>query len=253
MSKIIEFARQQVGEPYVFAASGPDRWDCSGLTKRAVAQVGLVWYHGASKQYHRGYTSGTPDNWYGYWDAYGLIDTLPTDRVVFLYNEDKKRPGVMAHTGLYDPDTGNVIQAGGQYRGVSEHPINRSRWSHWGTLKKPYDEMGGDNMAEIITGNTTPPDVLENGIKDFGDSGKVHDLQAALNRAGADPALKVDGIFGDKTELAVAAFQSRNGLAVDGKAGKATLDALKAAAPPVPTIEERITALEKRVTALEAK
>lgn len=236
MSKIIDFARLQVGKPYVFAASGPDKWDCSGLTKRAAAQVGLVWYHGASKQYHRGYTAGTPDTWYGYWDAYGTIDTIPPDRVCFLFNEDKKKPGVMAHTGLYDPVTGNVIQAGGQYRGVSEHPINRKRWTYWATLRKPYDEMGGDKMAEMITGTSVVDDelypVLQNGRKDFGSVGPVHDLQKLLNIAGADPALKVDGIFGNKTELAVTAFQKRNGLTVDGIAGKSTWQALAAHEPP---------------------
>ena len=45
MSKIIDFARQQVGEPYVFGASGMDKWDCSGLTKRAASQIGLDLYY----------------------------------------------------------------------------------------------------------------------------------------------------------------------------------------------------------------
>ena len=38
MSKIIDFARLQVGKPYVFGKSGPDSFDCSGLTKRAAAR-----------------------------------------------------------------------------------------------------------------------------------------------------------------------------------------------------------------------
>jgi hypothetical protein len=32
MSKIINFARRQVGLPYVFGASGPKGFDCFGLT-----------------------------------------------------------------------------------------------------------------------------------------------------------------------------------------------------------------------------
>jgi cell wall-associated NlpC family hydrolase len=31
MSKIINFARLQVGKPYVFGTSGPDSFDCSAL------------------------------------------------------------------------------------------------------------------------------------------------------------------------------------------------------------------------------
>ena len=45
MSKIINFARLQVGKPYVFGRSGMDAYDCSGLTKRAVAQIGLDFFH----------------------------------------------------------------------------------------------------------------------------------------------------------------------------------------------------------------
>lgn len=37
---------------------------------------------------------------------------------------------------------------------------------------------------------------------------------------------EVDGVFGSRTEAAVEYFQSRNGLAVDGKVGPATLEAL---------------------------
>lgn len=32
MSKIINFARHQVGNPYVFGRSGPDSFDCSGTS-----------------------------------------------------------------------------------------------------------------------------------------------------------------------------------------------------------------------------
>lgn len=48
----------------------------------------------------------------------------------------------------------------------------------------------------------------------------VKTLQTALNNKGY--ALNVDGIFGPKTELAVRAFQAKNGLAVDGIVGPKT-------------------------------
>jgi hypothetical protein len=34
------FAREQLGDPYVWAATGPDAWDCSGLTMAAWAAAG---------------------------------------------------------------------------------------------------------------------------------------------------------------------------------------------------------------------
>ena len=38
---VIQFALAQQGKPYLFAASGPDAYDCSGLTTRAYAQIGI--------------------------------------------------------------------------------------------------------------------------------------------------------------------------------------------------------------------
>lgn len=52
----------------------------------------------------------------------------------------------------------------------------------------------------------------------------VRDLQAALNRSGAE--LYVDGDFGPVTEAAVIEFQRRAGLVVDGIAGSKTQQAL---------------------------
>jgi peptidoglycan DL-endopeptidase CwlO len=38
---VVAYALEQVGKPYVFAADGPDGYDCSGLVKAAYAQVGM--------------------------------------------------------------------------------------------------------------------------------------------------------------------------------------------------------------------
>ena len=71
----------------------------------------------------------------GYWSASGTIDTLP-NKIAFLFNQDKSRTDklVMAHTGIYD-GTGNVIQAGGQYPGVSDKPLNRKKMVALGDLE----------------------------------------------------------------------------------------------------------------------
>jgi cell wall-associated NlpC family hydrolase len=49
----IEFARQQLGEPYVWAAAGPDSWDCSGLTMMAWRQGGIALPHYSAAQYQQ--------------------------------------------------------------------------------------------------------------------------------------------------------------------------------------------------------
>jgi cell wall-associated NlpC family hydrolase len=37
----LAFGRAQLGEPYVFGATGPNRWDCSGLTQAAWRAAGI--------------------------------------------------------------------------------------------------------------------------------------------------------------------------------------------------------------------
>ena len=52
VSGAIAFAQAQVGDPYVFNGSGPDAWDCSGLTKASYASVGVyIGTHSATNQF----------------------------------------------------------------------------------------------------------------------------------------------------------------------------------------------------------
>ena len=46
----VRFALQQLGKPYVFAAAGPDAYDCSGLTLAAWATAGIALPHLAAAQ-----------------------------------------------------------------------------------------------------------------------------------------------------------------------------------------------------------
>jgi cell wall-associated NlpC family hydrolase len=47
----VEFALAQIGDPYVWAAAGPDSWDCSGLTMAAWAAAGRALPHYSAAQY----------------------------------------------------------------------------------------------------------------------------------------------------------------------------------------------------------
>lgn len=51
---VLEFALAQQGKPYLFAAAGPDAYDCSGLTKRAYAQIGVNLVHQSATQATQG-------------------------------------------------------------------------------------------------------------------------------------------------------------------------------------------------------
>lgn len=47
---VVVFARAQIGKPYVFGASGPNSYDCSGLTKAAYGTIGIKLAHSAGAQ-----------------------------------------------------------------------------------------------------------------------------------------------------------------------------------------------------------
>ena len=48
----INYAYAQLGDPYAYGGSGPDSWDCSGLTKAAYAAAGVyIGAHGSTSQY----------------------------------------------------------------------------------------------------------------------------------------------------------------------------------------------------------
>ena len=50
----IAFAREQIGEPYVWGAAGPNSWDCSGLTSAAWARGGKSLPHYSRAQFTMG-------------------------------------------------------------------------------------------------------------------------------------------------------------------------------------------------------
>jgi peptidoglycan DL-endopeptidase CwlO len=87
--KALAFARDQLGEPYVYGADGPDSWDCSGLTLKAWAAAGVSLPHSSSMQY-----DSSP--------KVARSDLRPGD-LVFYYDD-------LSHVGIYAGD-GKVIDA----------------------------------------------------------------------------------------------------------------------------------------------
>ena len=48
----VDWAMQQLGKPYEYGGSGPDSFDCSGLTMRAWGAAGVSLSHGADIQWY---------------------------------------------------------------------------------------------------------------------------------------------------------------------------------------------------------
>ncbi|MDA8046187.1 MAG: NlpC/P60 family protein [Actinomycetota bacterium] len=102
----VEFALAQLGKPYVWGASGPTAFDCSGLTMEAWAAAGVRLEHYTVDQL----SEGTP---------IPAGETAAGD-LVFVPGSDPPGPGLPGHVGIYlgyglvlsavDPEEGVVVQ-----------------------------------------------------------------------------------------------------------------------------------------------
>jgi cell wall-associated NlpC family hydrolase len=101
-SAAIKFACAQIGDPYLWAADGPSRWDCSGLTMRAFAAGGVSIPHSSKMQASYG-TSVSVSNL----QAGDLIFFHSPISHVAIYLGG----GLMVHA----PHTGSVVQVASLY------------------------------------------------------------------------------------------------------------------------------------------
>ena len=86
---VMKYAYAQIGDPYVFGASGPNSFDCSGLTMAAWSQVGVSMPHSAKQQYAK-------------FPKVSKANLQPGD-IVFFYSP-------ISHNGLY-AGNGMVVHA----------------------------------------------------------------------------------------------------------------------------------------------
>ena len=103
----VAFAQAQVGKAYVYGASGPSAYDCSGLTMAAWAQAGVSLPHSASGQM----SSGTPVS----------QSQLHPGDLVFYYSP-------VHHVGMYIGN-GQIVHAANPSTGVSIAPVNSMPYS----------------------------------------------------------------------------------------------------------------------------
>lgn len=101
----IDFALAQQGKPYRYATSGPDSYDCSGLTAAAYAAAGVQLPHQSSAQY-------------GYGTHVSLSEMQPGD-LVFFYSP-------ISHVAIYlgngmivhAPTSGDVVKVSPMFGGA---------------------------------------------------------------------------------------------------------------------------------------
>ncbi|HZD69808.1 MAG TPA: NlpC/P60 family protein [Actinomycetes bacterium] len=107
----IAFARAQIGDPYQWGATGPDSWDCSGLTMKAYESAGISIPRTAAQQWTVGQ------------HIHDMGDLQPGDLVFYAY--DLSDASTIHHVGLYIGD-GMMIEAPRTGEFVRTASINRS-------------------------------------------------------------------------------------------------------------------------------
>ncbi|WP_238334648.1 C40 family peptidase [Kribbella amoyensis] len=95
VSAVLDFALSQLGDPYVWAAAGPDSWDCSGLTMKAWAKAGVRLPHYSVAQYEQ--------------VRHISEDELRPGDLIF-WAETAGDPGTIFHVALYLGD-GRMVHA----------------------------------------------------------------------------------------------------------------------------------------------
>jgi hypothetical protein len=117
---IVDWAKTQIGKPYLWGATGPDAYDCSGLIYRAYAAMG--------------HPFPTRANWWNYGTRVSPSRALPGD--VMFGSMDNSQGAKYGHVKMYAGDNMTIESAGG---GVHMAPAD---WG-WEVETRRYLANGG--------------------------------------------------------------------------------------------------------------
>jgi cell wall-associated NlpC family hydrolase len=114
---VVKAVRAQIGDPYAYGGSGPDGFDCSGLTRHAFARTGVELPHNSHAQAERG-------------RAVDREDIRRGDLVFF----STAGPGA-SHVGI--AVGGSTVVSATSSGGVMEHSIDDEYWgAHYVTARR---------------------------------------------------------------------------------------------------------------------
>jgi cell wall-associated NlpC family hydrolase len=114
---VLQIARQQLGDPYVWGGTGPDSWDCSGLTSRLWREVGGVASIPRVASDQQAWAVPIP------------AEQLLIGDLVFFGNP-------VSHVALYAGD-GKIVDASSSQHGVVERKIWTSGVIRYGRVPRP--------------------------------------------------------------------------------------------------------------------
>lgn len=114
-STAVQYAKEQLGAPYVWGAEGPDAFDCSGLVLKAYQHAGVAMPRVADDQYDAGAMLPAEKAQPGdllFW-AYDPADSRTIHHVAIYLGDDKileaQQPGVPVHIRSISWDSGQLV------------------------------------------------------------------------------------------------------------------------------------------------
>lgn len=133
--KLVALAKTKVGKPYVWGATGPNGFDCSGLVTWAAHQLGVKGLPRTSQEMRK---AGT---------AVPLAQIQVGDLVTFTYADRRgDNPGPGNHVALY-AGGGQVVQASGSR--VNVGPLDTKHIDR--VVRLPQSGAGG-NVVQVDDG-----------------------------------------------------------------------------------------------------
>ncbi len=141
----LEFASEQLGEPYSWGGTGPDAWDCSGLTQAAYRAAGVSIPRVTTQQWN------TNDPGYGDTRAQRILEgeldmsvLQPGDLLFFHTIQSHASP---SHVGLY-AGNGELLHAGDP---VKQVPLDTDYWrpKFVGAVRILPPDSDGGGVTEV--------------------------------------------------------------------------------------------------------
>ncbi len=226
-SRIVELARQHIGEKYVLGVLVPKDnptwrgpWDCAEFASWLVFQSTGVLY-GCSNDSTE---PAIADAYTGFWrrDAESLGQAVPVEgasRTAGAFIVRLPQTGAIGHIVVSDGQ-GGTVEAHCSKTGVIASTLSGRRWDT-GILVPGIQHSPGSPVTVV-----PPKRPIYRWTTPVMTGHDVQEIQENLQAAGFDSG-PVDGVFGPHTHAAVIAFQLTARLVADAEVGPITARALR--------------------------
>lgn len=131
---IVNTAAKELGDPYVFGAEGPNRFDCSGLVQYVFKQFGIKTPRVAADQAHFG-------------SSVSRAKIQPGDLIFFNWGGQ----GKVDHVGIY-AGSGQMIHAPHSGTVVKKVKLTNYHWANMSGIRRFPGVTGGPATVEASSG-----------------------------------------------------------------------------------------------------